>query len=218
MKYRNAILGGCFLAFMLSFGAPIGRAQDEPQEPADTKPKPAARSTPIPIIDSGNPQDDNGVQDTTNRLRPDVTPLTGLQNATLGTPEMRHSYWVPGFQYANTIQSNGYNQPNSSGWFAANYLIGNVSLLKAWSRSQLAVNYSGGGYFSTNSMQGNGNYQLLALSQTFQRNRWLVQILDQFSYLPQSAFGFGGGTNLGDPGNRGVSGPFRSRTWRRFRP
>jgi hypothetical protein len=170
-------------------------------------PKPAARSTPIPIIDTGNPQDDNGLQDVANRLRPDVTPLTGLQNATLGSPDLRHSYWVPGFQYANTIQSSGYSQPSSSGWFATNYLIANVSVLQAWSRSQLAVNYSGGGYFSTDSTQGNGNYQQLGLSQTFQWNRWLLQVLDQFSYLPQAQFGFGGGTNLGVPGIAGALGP-----------
>jgi len=201
MKYPKIILGGLFFALVLLFGARIGRAQDEPQEPAETMPKPAARTTPIPIIDTGNPQDDNGVQ-----IRPDVTPLTGLQTATLGTPELQHSYWVPGFQYANTIQSSGYNQPSSSGWFATNYLIANVSLLQAWSRSQLAVNYSGGGYFSTNNIQGNGNYQELGLSQSFQSNRWLVQILDQFSYLPQTQFGFGGGTNLGVPG---IEGPLR---------
>jgi len=206
MTYRKAILGGCFFTFVLLFGARIGRAQDEPQEPTDTKPKPAARSTPIPIIDSGNPQDDNGVEDTTNGLRPDVTPLTGLQSSTLGSPGIRHSYWVPGFQYGSNSQSNGSNQPNSSSWVVDNYLAGNISLLKAWSRSELAVNYSGGGFFSTNSTQGNGNYQVLALSQTFQWNRWLVQILDQFSYLPQSQFGFGGGTNLGVPGIAGSLG------------
>ena len=207
MKYRKVILGGFFIALVLLFGARIGRAQDEPQEPADTTPRPAARSTPIPIIDSGNAEDDTGVSDAANRLRPDITPLTGLQNATLGSPDLRHNYWVPGFQYGNTAQSGNYGQPNSSGWFAMNYLIANVSLLQAWSRSQLAVNYSGGGYFSTSSAQGNGNYQQLSLSQTFQSNRWLVQILDEFSYLPQSQFGFGGGTNLGLPGIAGSLGP-----------
>ncbi len=207
MKYPNAILGGFFLAALLSFWPRIGRAQDEPQEPADTMPKPAARSTPIPIIDSGDQQGDNGVQDTTNELRPDLAPLTGLQNATLGSPEMRHNYWVPGFQYGSTGQSSGYNQPSSSGWYATNYLSGNVSLLETWNRSQLTINYSGGGYFSSNSEQGSGNYQQLDLAQTFEWNRWLVQVLDQFSYLPQSQFGFGVGTNLGVPGIAGSLGP-----------
>ena len=207
MKYPLAILGGCFFALALSLGARNGYAQEEPQAPADTKPKPAARSYPIPTVDSGNQQDENGVLDTTNGLQPDTTPLTGVQTPTLGSPEMRHSYWVPGFQYASTIQSAGYNQSNSSGWSVANFLIGNISLLKAWRRSQLAVNYSGGGFFSTNSTEGNGQYQQLGLAQTFEWNRWTMQILDQFSYLPSTQFGFGGGTNLGIPGVGGTLGP-----------
>jgi hypothetical protein len=79
-------------------------------------------------------------------------------------------------------------------------------LLKAWSRSELAINYSGGGFFSTDSAQSNGVYQSLTLSQIFQWNRWSVRILDQFSYSPFSNFGFGGGTNLGVPGVGGTLG------------
>jgi hypothetical protein len=200
MNSYKAVLGGCFLLLTLALGTINARAQDEPQEPTDTKPKPAARS--LPPIDSGNPQDDT---QNPNALQPDTTPLTGVQNATLGSPEVRHSYWVPGAQYASTIQSGGYGASNSSGWFVSNYLIGNVSLLKAWSRSQLVVNYSGGGFFSSSSELGNGWYQQLALAQSFQWNRWNVQLLDQFSYLPQAAFGFGIGTSLGVPGAGGAA-------------
>ena len=196
MNFHKVVFCGGFLILALAFGIITARAQDEPQEPSDTKPKPAARS--LPPIDAGNTQDENP-----NAMQPDTTPLTGVQNATLGSPEMRHSYWVPGVQYAGTIQSGGYTG-NSSNWLMNNYLIGNLSLLKAWSRSQLFLNYSGGGFFSTDSAQGNGAYQQLALAQSFQWNRWNVQLLDQFSYLPQSAFGFGAGTNLGIPG---VGGP-----------
>ena len=203
MNFHKAILGGCFLILTLMLGTLNAHAQDEPQEPTETKPKPAGTSYPIPTIDPGNAQDENPP----NALQPDTTPLTGVQNATLGSPEVRHSYWVPGFQYAGTIQSGGYGTSNSSSWIMNNYLIGSLSLLKAWSRSQLAVNYSGGGFFSTDSALGNGAYQQLALAQTFQGNRWAVQILDQYSYLPQSGFGFGGGTNLGFPGVGGSIGP-----------
>lgn len=208
MNLRKAILGGGLFALALLLGALNGRAQEEPPAPTDTMPKPAARDYPVPIIDSGNRLDENSVQGTTNGLQPDTTPLTGVQNATVGSPEMRHSYWVPGLQYASTIQSNGYNQPNSSAWYAYNYLNGNISLLKAWRSSELAVNYSGGSALSTNNTtQGNSYTQQLALSQTFHWNRWQLQILDQFAYLPQSAFGFGGGTNLGIPGVGGSLGP-----------
>jgi hypothetical protein len=196
MNSHKAVLGGCFLILTLALGTINARAQDEPQEPTDIKPKPAARS--LPPVDPANAQDDS--QNPTNVLQPDNTPVTGIQDATLGSPETRHSYWVPGIQYGGTIQSKGYGQANNSGWLMNNYLIGNISLLKAWSRSQLAVNYSGGGFFSTDSALGSGAYQRLALAQDFQWNRLAMQILDQFSYLPESQFGFGAGTNLGVPG------------------
>jgi hypothetical protein len=193
------------LPLVLLSGARPLRAQDEPQPPIEDKPKPAGQAFPVPLTNSGDQQDQNG--ESNNNLQPDVTPLTGVQDATLGSPEVRHSYWVPGIQWSGTIQSNSYNQMQNSGWLMNNYFIGNVSLLKAWSRSQLAVNYSGGGFFSTDSAQGNGNYQQLALSQSFQWNRWSVQILDQFSYLPETSFGFGGGTGLGIAGVGGSIEP-----------
>ena len=205
MNSHRAFLGGCFVILALALGSLNAYAQDEPQEPTDTKPKPAGSTYPIPTVDPGNAQDD--AQNPTNALQPDTNPLTGVQNATLGSPEVRHSYWVPGAQYAGAIQPNGYGTSNSSGWVMDNYLIGNLSLLKAWSRSQLAVNYSGGGFFSTSSAQGNGQYQQLSLMQSFLWNRWIVQFMDQFSYTPLSTFGFGGGTNLGIPGAGGPVAP-----------
>jgi hypothetical protein len=204
MNYRKVLNGIFFLALACLFGARTLCAQDEPPESSDAKPKPAGRSTPVPFINLGD-QDENG-----NRggdLQADYTPLTGMLNAGLGFPEIKHSYWVPGIQFSSMLQSNSYNQSSTSGWYANNYAIGNLSLLEAWSRSQLAVNYSGGGYFSTNGAQGNSWYQQLAFAESFQLNRWLIQIVDQFSYLPQSAFGFGAGTNFGVPGVGGSLGP-----------
>ena len=88
-----------------------------------------------------------------------------------------------------------------------NFIVGNLSLLKVWGGSQLSLNYSGGGFFSTDSTQGNGSYQQLAVSQSFQWRRLQLQLIDQFSYLPQTSLGFGGGTSLGIPGTGGTTGP-----------
>lgn len=202
MAHYRVIFGGCILSLAFSLGALDLCGQETAQNPDAQKPKPAGSTYPIPTIDPNSQQDQENPL-----LQPDNTPLTGIQTPTLGSPEMRHSYWQPGIQYAGTIQSNNSGQSGSSNWTLDNFLIGNLSLLKAWNRSQLAINYSGGGTFSTNSSQGTGNYQLLALTQTFQWNRWGLQILNQFSYLPQSSFGFGGGTNLGIPGVGGPLGP-----------
>jgi len=153
-------------------------------------------------VNGGDQQDqDNG------GLLPDLTPLTGLLSPTLGSPGLQHSYWVPGLEWSGAIQSQSYNQTPNSGWLMNNYFVGNLSLIKAWGRNQLAVNYSGGGYVSTDSTQGNGYYQQLALAQTFTWNRWQLQLIDQFSYLPESSFGFGGSTGLGAPGTGGPLSP-----------
>jgi hypothetical protein len=183
-------------------GARKLHAQDEPPVAGENKPKPAGTATPIPVLNSGY-QD----TDSSNPLTPDVTPLTGVQTPTIGSPPVLHSYWEPGIQWSGSIQSSSYNQTANTGWLMNNYFIGTLSLLQAWNGSQLAINYSGGGFISTDSTQGNGYYHQLALAQTYQRNRWLVQILDQFSYLPESSFGFGGGSSLGTPGSGGSIGP-----------
>ncbi len=205
MTARKSILAYMIFPLVLLAGVSPLRAQDEPQAPAENKPKPAGASYPIPIIGPGDAQDQNGGPN--DNLRPDNTPLTGELNPTLGSPEILHSYWVPGIQWSGTIQSNGYNQAQNSSWLINNYFMGNLSVLKVWRKSQFAVNYSAGGFISSDSSQGNGYSQQLALSQTFQWNRWLVQLNDQFSYLPQTSLGFGGGTGLGIPGVGGSVGP-----------
>ena len=176
--------------------APLGARAQEPSAPEEA-PKPAARAYP-PIGDTGD-------EPSPDQLLPDSRPLTGVQNQTLGQIESPHSYWEPGFQYSNTVQS---SQPGetSTGWSSTNYLAATVSLLEQWRAAQLALNYSGGGTFSTDKTLGNGYFHQLGLTQNFQWARWQVQFLDQFSYIPDSQFGFGAGTSLGLPGGAGSVG------------
>src|SRR5437773_7169163 len=169
----------------------------------NSRPKTAAREYP-PLIEGLGGQDTNGDQGSTSNLNPDTRPLTGVENPTLGTPGIRHSYWLPGFQYADTVRSSALNQATSSGWNTTSLVTGNFSLLEAWSRAQLAVNYSGGASLSSDSAQGTSQFQQLGLVETFDWGRWQLHFLDQFSYLPETQFGFGAGTALSIPG---VGGP-----------
>lgn len=202
MRHLKILLTGAGIVAVLFAGTPMASAQ----EPADDsgKPRPAAHAYP-PLIEGD--QNPNGDQDSAPSLQSDMRPLTGVQNPTLGSPEIRHSYWVPGIQYSNIVSSTALNQTTASGWNSTNYLTGNVSLLEAWSRSQLFLNYTGGGFFSTDSSQGNGYFHQLGLSQNFDWRRWQVAFLDQFSYLPETPFGFGGGTGISLPGVGGSLGP-----------
>src|ERR1700686_3082064 len=97
---RSAVVAGVVCS---AFSASGVYAQDQQED--NGKPKPAAHA---PLIDAN-------AQDTTvdpNALEPDTSPLTGIQSPGLGSVEFRHSYWVPGVQVANTVQSGG----NGGGW------------------------------------------------------------------------------------------------------
>jgi len=182
-----------------SSGAMRGQ-EPEPQP----QPKPAGRA--LPGLNDNSTEDQNQ-PDNLGNWNPDNMPLTGLQSPTIGNPEMRHSYWVPGLQFGSTIQNQLGASGGSNDWYSNNYLGANLSLLEQWSRSQLTLNYSAGGLVTTQTVQNNGWYQQLGFGQTFQWARWQVQLLDQFSYLPESQFGFGGGTGLSSPGIGGSLGP-----------
>jgi hypothetical protein len=194
IKIRNWKIA--LLVLALVFMAKAVTAQ-EPDTPAE--PKPAGRG--IPALDEG------AVQDQPDKWNPDTMPVTGLQSPTVGNPESRHSYWVPGFQYSGSIQEQPTGGANSGSWYAYNFFGANLSLLQQGSSSRLALNYSAGGFVTNQPGQDNGWYQQLAFSDTFTWRRWQMQILDQFAYLPQSQFGFGGGTGLGVPGIGGPLGP-----------
>src|SRR5712672_92260 len=151
-KFSNIVKFMVVLGFWFYLaGSGEARAQDPqapppPQASAEDKPKPAARTYgPIGV------EADQDTQTPADTLQPDQRPLTGFQQPTAGTPLEKHSYWVPGISYNNFVQSNGSTVGGGSGWNSTSYLTGNVSLLKTWSTAQLALNYSGGGNFSTDS-------------------------------------------------------------------
>lgn len=199
-----ALLLGC-LALALGVSAQDPKNPQEPQEQPDapTKPKPAARG--IPPISDPNSTVEN--QTANSAWQPDSGPTTGMQTPSLGSPELAHSYWVPGLEYGSTIQSRPLGQQVQDGWYANNYVGGDLSLLEAWSRSQFGLNYSGGGYFTTDSQQSNGWYSQLSAGENITFSRLQIQLFDYFSYIPDSQFGFAGGTPLALPGINGSLGP-----------
>lgn len=185
----------CFTVLAFSVGSFPASAQEENTPP----PKAAARA--VPIFPETTGSQDQASSDQSDAIQPDSRPVTGVQGLTLGSEQFRHSYWVPGFQYGNTIQSMTLaGTAPIRGWSSDNYLAGNLSLLSTWSHAQLAVNYSGGGFLSTDQALGNGYYHALGLTQTFNWGRLNLSLLDQFSYLPQALFGFGAAIRLGVPG------------------
>jgi hypothetical protein len=223
IQLRALICAACFLAFWNVAGSAAVFAQDPAQDPAPTqeptqdpaqpqepiqpitpdqsRPKPAGRENPVFTNTEEDPSQNP------NALTPDTAALTGVIVPGIGSTEMRHSYFVPGFEYANFIRSSSSAAATVTDWNSTNYIAGTLSLLQQWSRSQLALNYSGGGALSSDPTQGNGQFHQLNLVQSFTFRRWQVAFLDQFSYLPQSQFGFGESSILSTPGINGPLGP-----------
>lgn len=172
------------------------------QQDAGQKPKPAARVL-LPLPDLNGDQDNS--DQSNQQMQPDQGPVTGVQSPTLGTSHLRHSYWVPGIQYGNTAQSNAFNAAaQNAGWTTTSYANGNLSFIKAWSHSLFGANYSGGGFVSNDKTQGNGQYHQLSSAIELDQRRWQALLIEQFSYLPQSSFLFGGTTGLSVPGIEGA--------------
>jgi len=195
----------CWIIAAVTF---LCAVQLKAQQQEEQKPKPAARVLmPLPDL-SGDQQYDSQDQDQESQnLQPDNSPLTGVQAPTLGSSKMRHSYWVPGIEYSNTIRTSSMNPSTASGWVSTNYVAGNLSLFQDWRTSLLTLNYSGGGYFSNDSTQHNGQFQQLALGYDIETRRWQLLFMEQFAYLPESSFGFGASTGLSNPG---IGGPLGS--------
>ena len=171
------------------------------QQESGERPKPAARVLmPLPDLSDDEPGLDQGSQ----TLQPDMGPVTGIQNPTIGTAKMRHSYSVPGIRYSNAVRSNSLNRAPSMGWDTTSFVSGDLSAVEAWSHTSLSVNYSGGGFSSTDKLQGNGHYHQFAAVYAIDERRWHALLVDQFSYLPQSEFGFGGTSGLAYAGITGT--------------
>lgn len=189
------------LAFVLVTAAFLCPSPVLAQQEGGEKPKPAAHEY-LPLLDTAeNQQDADAIIPT---MQPDNMPLIGVQNPTLGTPEIRHSYWVPGIEYTNAVGSNSRNPAVNSGWNTTSFVNADFSLLAASSHTLFTASYSGGGFLSTDPIQGNGQNHQLSIAYEIDQRRWQMLFADQFSYLPQSAFGFGGTTGLGVPGITGV--------------
>jgi hypothetical protein len=172
----------------------------QPQQTPDQAPKPAGRGARFG-------DDTDAVTDAGVPITPDSSPLTGVQVATLGSQAQRHSYFVPGFQYGNFLRSSTQEAPQVPDWNTTSFVAGNVSLLQQWQHAQLAMNYTGGGTFSTDKLQGNSYYQQMELQQVFDMRHAKISLIDQFDYLPQADFGFGAASPLAIAGIGGPLGP-----------
>jgi len=231
LRHTSLAVALCSLAFGILAGSARGQQADQqnqgqqgqgqtPQgqqnEEQPTAPIPAYHS-PL-ASQAGNDDSDEGE---TQPMTPDTTALSGAQNLSLGNIENDHSYWQPHIDISGSVDSNPQEGPNSSDWGTWASFSGGVDLHRVSGGSDLTLSYLGGGMISSGANQeGNGVVQQLGVVQKLALRRWTLTFMDQMSYLPGSAFGFGGlgytglpatgsigsGTGFGLPGQTALTG------------
>lgn len=158
-----------------------GQSQSQSQDQSQT-PIPAVHP-PITTVGNGNSED----------VEPDTQPLAGAQALSLGLTES-HSYWEPMATVISTATSNGL--AGNRGWTSFSTLLGGIDLHYLNGRSDLSLNYQGGGVISNDGSIANSVVQDLGLVERVYMRRSTLYFVDRTSYLPESAFGYAG-LNLG---------------------
>ena len=182
------------------------RAQQQADTPQDQQPgQQPSQSQPIPAIRSPLASGaDNGQDEAPNPqlMQPDTRSLTGVQDLSLGTMALEHSYWQPRLALSETVDSNPVSSSAGNGsWGTWTSILGGVDIHRVSGISELLVSYTGGGMFSTgNSEASTGVVQELSFKDKYSFRRSTLSVFDQLSYLPESSFGFAGTAGAGLPG------------------
>lgn len=125
--------------------------------------------------------------------------ITGGLAPTVGDSGDVHSQLTFGLQYSELFDSNFANISGNSGWDEISTIGAHFDLHRTGAGSALTLSYSGGGYIDPKNSANDSSYHQATASETLQFRRWTLELVDSFSYLPQSSFGFGGAGGGGSP-------------------
>jgi hypothetical protein len=176
----------------MALSAPIAWAQ---QQQPDQSGQPVPPSQPIPayhspLASAANAQDQGNAD--SEKLLPDTTALTGIQDLSLGMPATNHSYWQPHVDVSSAVDSNPLTANGGTGWTTFTSVSGGIDLHRNSGNSMLTLSYVGGGSFSNDSSVSNGILQGLNFSERLSYRRYVLSFFDQLMYAPQTSFGAAG--------------------------
>jgi hypothetical protein len=201
-----------FLGLILGLGASSSWAQQKQtqsqQQPATQKPSdtrvapPAAPIAPLTTEKTKNHSASTD-QNQSAPSTPEQRPLSGVEEYTLSTMGMGHSYFFPVFQVAESGDTNGNNQIGSATFESVSTVSGAFALNRVWSRYNFAANYSGSGFIYNRDPSQSSSAHSFSLSQTITGARSSLVLADAVSYLPESSYGY---ARFGSFGNFGVGG------------
>lgn len=151
---------------------------------------------PLPPIMAGESSSkalsDDPVPVPQNALKPDESPLSGAEAFSLGIKSGGRSYVSPSINYMQFADNNQRTSTSIDDWRTTGTLTGSLALQQTKSRSQLGINYSGGGSLFSNVSSSRFSYHRLGFSEQISWRRVTLLLADSMTYLPESSFGGGG--------------------------
>lgn len=124
-------------------------------------------------------------------LNPDNPPVSGLDEPGLDIKTVSRSFISPAIQVSETADSNENNQLNHSAVTPVEHVLGALDLQKFWPKSDLFLEYVGGGAFETNPEYDVQQLQIVGLEAITRWRTGYLTLRDVFSYLPDGSFGYG---------------------------
>jgi len=130
--------------------------------------------------------------------------LSGIRAYTPGHAGEERSFLLPSLQITGNWDSNPFYQPGGSSELYVGTGAWSLGLQRIKRRSQLRLSYAGGEIVSSRPLPSNygtdlgkyETYQSLSFGYEYNGLRWKSILMDQFSFLPESSFGFSGFNGL----------------------
>src|SRR5713226_1961955 len=167
---------------LLVFGMSIcAAAQTSSQSQPETTPAPApAFGQNAPVLNPENP------------------PVSGLDEPRFDLPTAGRSFVSPALQVSESADTNGVNQLGGSNLQSVSRVLGALDLQQFWPKSDLFLEYLGGGAFYAKPYQAK-QMHAAGLEAVTRWRTGQATLRDSFSYLPDGSFqiGYGGNPGLG---------------------
>jgi hypothetical protein len=144
-------------------------------------------------------------------LSPENPPISGIDEPRLDLRRALRSYVSVGLQASESADSNPTNRLGStSNVLAVSHLLGALDLQRFWPKSDLIVEYLGGGAFYTSGIGQVRQLQDVGLLAVTRWRTGQLSVRDSFNYLPEGSFSagaHGGAPGLGLAEGRGYGIP-----------
>jgi hypothetical protein len=179
---------------------PAGWAQGQQQQQG-TQSQTTGPTTPVPPVTSGQQGQDQAP--VSPIVAPASEPVTGAYAPTVEAAGETRSMFQFGLHASATADSDALGLSNGAGWDYITDFGGHLDLQRIRKTSELTLSYIGGGIVYDKQSEYDGFYQGLTVSDQIEFRNWTLHLTDQFSYLPESAFGFDTGGLAGVGGALG---------------